>query len=386
MSPVLRAITGWAPRKYSTEFEDPLAFNKFVVFALASSVLVPDAARKFRRAFQTERNEIANEHRRLRMRKTQREKQEPANLNWFVKNSAEMFPGEPVVLPLRESCVQVVNGKRMLVCAIPDCTATIDPEEFALTARQEFAVQNREALDAALSRALADEYTPPKMSMPVTTLADEAMYVCHEHNPKPAQGVFFQAFAWDDALGKLGSKGAGRTSSGDVKGNGRGRELRRLFDGNEPFMTQGHQTLKPGREYNRPWKTPDWMHEDDKVAAFLSLRFPRIATDEQRERAARWGAVIQFYFRQGLPAGERIRATRSNRENRVGEHTRASEDAVTVDGVMKWKAGTAEGIVQKIRRMLQGRWANGRKPTGGKRGRPQKRIDMAQVVPELQAA
>jgi hypothetical protein len=56
MSPVLRSITGWTPRKYSSEFEDPLALNKFVVFALVSSVLVPDAARRFRKALRRERD------------------------------------------------------------------------------------------------------------------------------------------------------------------------------------------------------------------------------------------------------------------------------------------------------------------------------------------
>jgi hypothetical protein len=56
MSQTLRTITGWAPRKYSTEFEDVLAFYKFVAFALVSSVLVPDAARRFRKAVQRERD------------------------------------------------------------------------------------------------------------------------------------------------------------------------------------------------------------------------------------------------------------------------------------------------------------------------------------------
>jgi len=81
MSEALRKITGWAPRKYSVEFEDPLAHNKFVVFALVSSLLVPKAAKLFRRALQDERTQTLNEHRRLRMlRKQQREKDESARL------------------------------------------------------------------------------------------------------------------------------------------------------------------------------------------------------------------------------------------------------------------------------------------------------------------
>ena len=55
MSAALRSITGWKPRKYSSEFEDPLAYNKFVVFALVSSLLVPNAAKLFRQSLQQER-------------------------------------------------------------------------------------------------------------------------------------------------------------------------------------------------------------------------------------------------------------------------------------------------------------------------------------------
>ncbi len=78
MSAALRQITGWQPRKYSMEFEDPLAYNKFVVFALVSSLLVPNAGKLFRQALKDERTKIGNEHRRLRMiRKQRRENGEP---------------------------------------------------------------------------------------------------------------------------------------------------------------------------------------------------------------------------------------------------------------------------------------------------------------------
>jgi hypothetical protein len=53
---VLRIITGWKPRKYSSEFEDPLAFNKFVVFALMASVLVPDAAQQLQTEIRREQD------------------------------------------------------------------------------------------------------------------------------------------------------------------------------------------------------------------------------------------------------------------------------------------------------------------------------------------
>jgi len=56
VSALLRQITGWQPRKYSDEYSDPLAYNKFVVFALVSSLVVPKAAKSFRRALRWDKN------------------------------------------------------------------------------------------------------------------------------------------------------------------------------------------------------------------------------------------------------------------------------------------------------------------------------------------
>src|SRR6267378_2459394 len=231
------------------------------------------------------------------------------NLNWFVKNSTELFPGDPdPVLPLRETCVQVVNGKRVVVCAMPECPAVFESNE---------------------------------------PIADDATYICKEHNPKPAQGVFFQRYIF----------GSRNSSS----------ELRNMFDRNEPFMMQGNQPAKT-REVERKWTTPEWMFDNDKVAALLNLHFPKIVTEEQKQRVAKWVRVFHLYFRMGLPAGERDKQT-------------------GVDAVMNWQPGTAESIVQKIRRMLQGRQANGKMKSNRARGRPKKvqPPDCAQVIPDSKA-
>lgn len=68
-----RQITGWQPRKYSSEFEDPLAYNKFVVFALVSSLLVPNAGKLFRRTLLDER--FGQRSQRLSQRDRRKEKQ-----------------------------------------------------------------------------------------------------------------------------------------------------------------------------------------------------------------------------------------------------------------------------------------------------------------------
>lgn len=247
-----------------------------------------------------------------------------ANLNWFVEHSAELFPGEAVILPLKESCVHILAGKRMLVCAVVDCPSVIDPQ---------------------------------------TPASHDATYICKIHTLKTSRGVFFQKHAFDKGLGFINSQGAGSTRDGAAGGNGRGSELRKFLDAREPFMTRGNQPAKT-REIDRKWSTPDWMFDDQKVAEFLRLRFPKIVTDEQRQRVSKWAGVIQNYFRLGTPAGERAKQS-------------------GVDAVMNWKPGTTEAIVLKIRRFLNGKnQANGRRKSTRRRGRPRKSF----VTRDLMAA
>jgi hypothetical protein len=180
---------------------------------------------------------------------------------------------------------------------------------------------------------------------------------------KSSQHIRFQRHAMDKSLGFVGGEsGAGATSSGDVKGDGRWRELRRSVDPREPFSHQIAQI----RKVERKWNTPEWMYDDRRILEFLKLRFPNITTDpEQTSRAAKWQAVIWLYFRKGEPAGERDRQTGIDLEKR-------------------WKPGTAALIVLKIRRTLRGHHqANGKLRTGRKRGRPKK---IQPITPDLKAA
>ncbi len=72
-------------------------------------------------------------------------------------------------------------------------------------------------------------------------------------------------------------------------------ELRKSFDGNDPFMTQGHQILKIRRGDRR---IPTWAKDKRKIQAILLRSFPGLRTNiQQRARAARWVVIIQLYFR-----------------------------------------------------------------------------------------
>lgn len=75
-------------------------------------------------------------------------------------------------------------------------------------------------------------------------------------------------------------------------------QLRQSFDGQDPFMTKGHQIVKV-RQGNR--KTPPWVKDDAKIKQILLQSFPKMATDpKQRERAGRWARVFYLYFRAGM--------------------------------------------------------------------------------------
>lgn len=182
---------------------------------------------------------------------------------------------------------------------------------------------------------------------------------------KSKEHTRFQRHAMDKSLGFIvGESGAGATSGGDVKGDGRWRELRRSIDPREPFSFQAGKI----RRVERRWETPEWMFDDRKILEFLKLRFPNITTDpEQTRRAVKWQVVIWLYFRKGEPAGERNQQT-------------------GIDLEKGWKPGTAASIVLKIRRTLRGRHqANGKLRTGRKRGRPKpKKTHM--VMPDLKPA
>lgn len=84
---------------------------------------------------------------------------------------------------------------------------------------------------------------------------------------------------------------------------GKFEQLRKKFDGSDPFISQGHQIIKSAgatRHATRLSKVPEWARDDGKVQALLLRSFPKLKEDpRQRTRAARWALVINLYYRMG---------------------------------------------------------------------------------------
>ena len=97
------------------------------------------------------------------------------------------------------------------------------------------------------------------------------------------------------------------------------QELRGHFDGNDTFMTHGHQIIKV-RQGNR--KTPNWVKDDAKIQQILLQSFPKMATDsKQRERAGRWVRAFYLYFRAGM--------TQSNVAEEMGITVKTAVNIIT---------------------------------------------------------
>lgn len=79
------------------------------------------------------------------------------------------------------------------------------------------------------------------------------------------------------------------------------RELRAHLDGQDPFMTQGHQILKIRRTRK---KTPSWVYNKTEIRKFLVRAFPKMGDPDQRKRAGRWVRIAQLYFNQNWGRGQ----------------------------------------------------------------------------------
>ena len=72
-------------------------------------------------------------------------------------------------------------------------------------------------------------------------------------------------------------------------------QLRNTLDGDDQFMG-GHQILTIRRPQK---KVPPWANNDKKIQEFVRRSFPKMDTNTlQRKRAARWVAIIYYYYRQ----------------------------------------------------------------------------------------
>jgi hypothetical protein len=122
------------------------------------------------------------------------------------------------------------------------------------------------------------------------------------------------------------------------------QQLRKIFEGSDPFMGGGHQIVKLRR---RKRIVPEWTGSNKEVRKVLLRSFPKLATDsKQRASAARWARIIHLFFR--------LRYTY--------RQTAAELEA---------KPESVRAMIMGIKRVAAGKWANGQGILGIKpRGRP----------------
>jgi hypothetical protein len=124
------------------------------------------------------------------------------------------------------------------------------------------------------------------------------------------------------------------------------KELRGYLDGQDTFMTGGHQVIKP-RQSNR--ETPDWATSNNKIQVILLRSFPKLRTNlTQRKGAARWAEIIQLYYRMHVS------------KRQIAEQ-------------LKLNYNTVRMLVRNISRAAKGKKANGVANTNRPTGRPKKK-------------
>lgn len=110
------------------------------------------------------------------------------------------------------------------------------------------------------------------------------------------------------------------------------QELRGSFDGQDPFMTQGHQIIKMRRSDRA---TPEWAKSNKRIQEILLRSFPKLRTDPvQRGRAARWALVIQLYYRVHMTRSEVAAQMKSRQKvvNRLIENINLAAKGLKTNG------------------------------------------------------
>jgi Trp operon repressor len=73
------------------------------------------------------------------------------------------------------------------------------------------------------------------------------------------------------------------------------QQLRKVFEGGDPFVSRGHQIVELRR---RKRTVPAWTRSDKEIRKVLLQSFPKLMINQkQRDRAARWARIIHLYFR-----------------------------------------------------------------------------------------
>lgn len=110
------------------------------------------------------------------------------------------------------------------------------------------------------------------------------------------------------------------------------RQLRKNFDGDDPYVDGGHGVRGGGRTSyrTRVSNTPAWVNDDEEVRQLLLKVFPQLESDPvQRQRAGVWMTIIHLYFRLG--------------------YTRTHVAMVT-----QWTFDRVEATIRNIRRAFKG--------------------------------
>jgi hypothetical protein len=132
--------------------------------------------------------------------------------------------------------------------------------------------------------------------------------------------------------------------------------------GDDAFTHHGMGIRKPRQMSVRPRPEQDdpasqFLYNNAGTQEFLLKQFPLWKTDDhQKAQAAKWAAVILYYFRSGWT------------------DSRAEKE-------LEWAKGEVGSIVQQIRRKIKGLRRNGRPYSARKSGRPRKVVVLPVAAP-----
>ena len=124
------------------------------------------------------------------------------------------------------------------------------------------------------------------------------------------------------------------------------KELRTHLDGQDPFMTHGHQIMKTRRPKK---KIPTWVYNSKEIQKFLRRVFPKLKDPSQRERAGRWARVAHLYFNQNWSRGQ-------------------------IAGELHLTYAAVDSAVRALKRAAAGLRTDTGKAAGKPKGRPKKKM------------
>jgi hypothetical protein len=148
-------------------------------------------------------------------------------------------------------------------------------------------------------------------------------------------------------------------------------ELRRFFDGDDPFM-ESPQIIKR-RHPERRYESPVWTQDNKQVLAFLLRRFPKWNLDGRQQRSAQiWGTIIVRYFQERATVPDIGSGLRQNREVSASRYGFRGDHKVVVMPGYTISNDYIKRIIQQVRFLDAGLRTDGRPHTGRNVGRPKK--------------